>query len=193
MKIYQIGSTEGFRDISVDDRSPKAGDVGEPYPGRSTALDFTGKPLGSQWRPPALYSMYPRKPFPDVGIIGVGGVVVNSCCLDVLDSFLEMAGELYIVGFEGKAITICNITECVDCIDASKSLCEELCDGTKMWRKLHFDSSLLPESTLFKIPQWPNRIYCWERHKDAEGEFKACYEKHKLKGVHFRLVQSGEE
>lgn len=190
MVIYEISAKDGFRDLTVDDRH--ASD--EEFDRLQVALRFTGRPLdGKRWEPPPLYSVYPRKLYPDVFYMNRGGLVVYSRAFDVLDMFLEMAGEVLTFKFDGLDLAICNITECVECIDEGRSGWTELPSGGRMCLRPHFDFTLLPESTLFKIPQWPTRIYCWERHKDPESEFKACYEKHKLKGISFRLVQSGEE
>lgn len=190
MKIYELTPVEGFRDISVDDRRCKSD---KEFNRLQTALYFTGVPIVGKWNEPPLYSAYPKKPFADVRLLGSGVIAVTAKKLDVLEMFLEMAGQLFPVHFADNDFVFCNITECVDCIDESKSVWKELSGGNRIYRKTHFDFSTLPESTLFKIPQWPTRIYCWERHNDPEGEFKACCEKHKLKGIHFRLIQSGEE
>lgn len=192
MNIYQLSSKEGARDILVDDRKCK---TDKDFLRLQCALQFEGKPL-KRWKAPSLFSLYPRKPFADVTLPGIstGSLAVNPKGLDALEMFLEMAGELFPVQFADTDFTFCNITECVDCVDESRSESKVLAsDGRRIWRKVHFDFSLLPESTLFKIPQWPTKIFCWERHNDPEGEFKACYEKHKLKGINFSLVQSGEK
>jgi hypothetical protein len=48
-------------------------------------------------------------------------------------------------------------------------------------------------SSLFKIPERPFTIYCWEEDRDQETEFKACVEKNKLKGLEFELVWTDEK
>ena len=190
MNIYQMGSLEGFRDITVDDRRCKTDEEMERL---GLALNFTGEPVDGKWTAPPLYSVYPRKPFADVRLVGSGAVVVTPKGLEVLEMFLEMSGELFPVHFTDIDFTFCNITECVDCIDEAATKWQVFSTGRRICLVPQFDFSLLPESSLFKIPECPTNIYCWERHGDPEGEFKACYEKHKLKGIHFRLIQSGEE
>lgn len=177
--------------MTIDDRHCKSDE--EFHRLHSTAINFTGEPLGGKWVSPPLYSIYPRKPFPDIALLHRGGLVAYPSAFDAVDMFLEIAGELIPLKFGDKELTVCNIIESVECLDDQKSQWQVLPSGNRLFLKPYIDASLLPESTLFKIPQRPTSIYCWERHNDPEGEFKACYEKHKLKGLRFRLIQSSEE
>ena len=148
------------------------------------------------WKAPRVYIDYPKRPTPDFWQIGVnaGAFAVAEETLEQAAMLLEMAGELLPLPTKEGLLSICNILECVDCVDEERSerrLREWPGKPEKNWTTIErpaFFPRAMPESTLFKIPQRPRDIYCWERDADPVGEFKAFVEANKLTGLRFRLV-----
>lgn len=164
-----------------------------------SALKFTGVPKGKKWVPPPVFSLNPKKPMPDIWHIGYGSdaFAVTPKVLKKTCMFLEMAGELLPLPYKDLTLTICNITECIDCVDSEASQWMQLGPKRKILEKPAFLIDRLPDSTLFKIPEWSHRMLCWERTGDPESEFKACVEANKFKGgfkgKFFELVWESSE
>ena len=158
-------------------------------------LWFTGAPV-KDWNPPPLEPYLKSRPEPDIWYYYNGAIAVWKALLSKipeLETILMRAGQLLPQPFKGKELTICNITECVECIDAEKSDWIFHPAGKRITvRRPFFIADKLPKSTLFKIPQAPMQIFTWEKDQNAEQEFKACAEKHKLTSVYFIPIWSEE-
>jgi hypothetical protein len=163
---------------------------------RSKHHYFEGVPK-TDWNP-APMAPYPKSlQEPDVwsffnGAFAVWTELLNK--IPALEQILNRAGQLLPQPFKGKELTICNILECVDCIDEEKTLYARS-DVRKGISRPFFVKSALPKSTLFKIPQAPTDVFAWEDSSSTnpETEFKACVEKHKLTSIYFRPVWSETE
>jgi hypothetical protein len=104
---------------------------------------------------------------------------------------LEMAGELLPLEFEGQEVMLCNITECLNCLDEKASEWgADPVTGEKIVIKPVFNPNRFVQSTLFKAAQCPRRIFCLEYHAQPEDEFKAAFEAEGLKGLIFQEVWS---
>lgn len=183
MRVFQFSAVSNeHQDLLLDDRMFKTDEE------RMRLIDFfrfDGTPKGSEWTAPLFISLNPRQPIPDIWSVkgtSSGAFAVNEYARDRLLPFLEMAGELLPLNYKDLGLSLCNITECVDCIDEQASSWRKLPSGRRLLEKPVFRADYLPESTLFKIPQRPRNIYCWERTGEAEDEFKACVELNKFKG-----------
>jgi hypothetical protein len=154
---------------------------------------FEGVPK-TDWNPAPMELWRKSLPKPDVWGFGNGAFAVWAELLKkipALERILSRAGQLLPQPFKGKELTICNILECVDCIDEDKTLYARS-DVRKGVSLPFFVKSALPKSTLFKIPQAPTDIFAWEDSSsiDPENDFKVCVEKHKLTSIYFHPVWS---
>jgi hypothetical protein len=154
---------------------------------------FEGVPK-IDWNPAPMTPDPKSLPEPDVWNFGNGAFAVWAELLTkipALERILSCAGQLLPQPFKGKELTICNVLECVDCIDEEKTLYANsvLRKGVSL---PFFVKSTLPISKLFKIPQAPTQIFAWENSSsiDPENDFKACVEKHKLTSIYFHPVWS---
>jgi hypothetical protein len=150
---------------------------------------FRGVPK-TDWNPAPMAPDPKSLPEPDVWRFGYGAFAVGTELLKkipALERILSRAGQLLPQPFKGKELTICNILECVNCIDEEKTQYPEPVERKGVPFPF-FVTSALPKSTLFKIPLVPTDIFAWEDSSsiDPENDFKACAEKHKLTSVYFR-------
>ena len=189
MKVYEARPVHAFQSIQLDDRGLKDTDP------RKIELDeiwFHAQAIDN-WIPPKVYSYYASYPEPDIwDVDGRGAFAVPPKVLDLLDPIPEMAGQLLPLPFKGQELTICHIRHCIDCVDEEKSEWRISMAGNRVRiLKPAFFPDCFQEPSLFKIPQLPDSIYCWEQAEDPEMEFRACVLEHKLKGLIFHLVWEG--
>ena len=203
MKVFKVKYDSGGRDGSiryqhlfVDER--KYQNAGELRLAMDR-LHFIGRPK-PDWMPPEMWSQYPLHIAPDIWMICTlsGAFAVEPkpiMNIEVLEPMLRQAGEMLPLFYKGRTLIICNILECVDCIDEDKS--EWYCRPNTQERlypeRPFFVRGQLPRSTLFKIPQKPLDIYTWEYDHDPETEFKAWVEENGLTGLKFEPMWSDEE
>jgi hypothetical protein len=157
-------------------------------------LTFTGVPK-SDWVPPKMKSYHPMREVPDFWSLDVccGAFAVSEKAMkvDELERLLIRAGQLLPLPYKNETMTIFNILECVDCVDENKTEFRPSASSPmgKRSERPFFVADDLPESSLFKIPYDPTKIYTWEQDGDnPEDEFKACVELNKLKGLKFELI-----
>lgn len=154
-------------------------------------LRFDGRSKEEGWTPPEVKILKPRLKRGDFFALVPGTFVASPEAWEKAAMFLEMAGEILPLPYQGHEYGILNITDCRDCLDEQKSTWAKMSFG-KMLRKPYFAPNLFGESSIFKLPQHPGRIYCYEASRDPESEFKAFVEKEKLTGLSFREVWSGK-
>jgi hypothetical protein len=159
---------------------------------------FAGVPI-KDWHPPEMRSPYPLHIAPDFWSLdtNTGAFAAGSKAMEIreLNNIFLDAGQLLPLPFKGEELTICNILECVDCIDEEKTEWHLEARTKKRLspKRPFFVERELPHSSLFKIYQDPRQIYVWERNRDPECEFKACVEANKLTGLKFEPMWSEEE
>jgi hypothetical protein len=191
MKIFEVKFDDKFQYLAADDRKSK---TDKEIQALQLSLYFTGEPK-KKWRPPKIYVPYPKRLEPDIWSTGIGNgaFAVNAKAFEKLDALLEMAGELLEFSYKDQTLTICNILECIDCVDEDRSKWSLDKTGKRnFFVTPFFFMDALSESTLFKIPQSPVDMFCWEQSEDPDSEFKACVEHHKLKGIKFKLIQKDD-
>jgi hypothetical protein len=151
----------------------------------------------TDWNPAPMEPWPKKLPEPDIWYFDNGAFAVWAELLKkipALERILNRAGQLLPQPFKGKELVICNILECVNCIDEEKT--QYPIPGTRRGVPIpYFVTSALPKSALFKIPQAPTQIFAWEDSNsiDPENDFKACVEKHKLTSIYFRPAWSEAE
>ena len=149
----------------------------------------------SNWIPPKMKSYYPMRVVPDFWSLnsGAGAFAVGERAMKTgeLEKILISAGQLLPLPHKDETLTIFNILECIDCIYEDKTEFEPNASSPmrKSSERPFFVAGDLPESSLFKIPYDPTKIYTWEVEGDnSEDEFKSCVEQNKLTGLKFELI-----
>jgi len=188
MKIYKVHYfNESFQSFMID----RTGLSEEEYK-YLTVFDGVSK---EEWHPPKVFSTNPKNPAADFwGFCGYGGAMA----LQPVDpsevyTHLEIAGQLLPLLHMGRRFELINIVECLDCIDEDQSEWLYSPDGERqLLVKPDFIESHIGGSSLFKIPELPLNIYCWEEYSQPLDSFKAAVEANELTGLKFELVWDGE-
>jgi hypothetical protein len=185
---------EEYQVLRIDNRM--FGSLEEYSKYTAARFTFAGVPI-KDWSPPPMRSPYPKRAVPDFWHISAAGVfAVGPQALEIVRGFVAKAGQLLPLPHKNQELTICNVLECVICID-------EECSKWRFYSARpeervaieipFFITEKIPQSTLFKArhPQLFS-MYAWEESCDPALEFKACVEQNKLTGLKFVPVWSEE-
>jgi hypothetical protein len=193
MIVYQVClATDLFKALSIDASSYRSD---KDYDLVFRSLKFNGSSK-EQWIIPKMHFRNPLKPNPDFWqlLSSSEAFAVGEGAFEAAYEFFEMAGELLPLTVKDMTLHICNVLQVYDCLDQERSIWNTLPGYTKRGPlvKPVFVPEHFHQSSLFKIPERLHTIYCWEADREPETEFKACVEKHKLKGLKFLPVWSDE-
>lgn len=192
MKVFQVRkASDDYRRLAIDQRGLSQEDIWK----LGETLNCRGVPK-QDWAPPRMHFGNPLKPEPDFWDCEIAGAfAVHPRALGLMGMFLERAGQLLPVRYKDLELTLCNILEVYDCIDAERSewLTRPRTGEPYAVKKPYFVPQHFEASTLFKIPTRTLDIFCWECNRDPEEEFKACVEANKLTGLRFELIWSDEK
>jgi hypothetical protein len=162
-------------------------------PSDETEIDlwmFNGASRSATWTPMPIYSQSPRLQQPDIWqLVGAAVLVFSEEVAQALEPFVSIAGEqLPLRVSDGDTLMYAlNILKDVDCLDKSSSDFED-----PSLRRLTFIEHRLPESGLFKVPEYETvDIFHVERAGDRDS-FRRRVEQHELEGVSFRTVWASD-
>lgn len=192
MTVYEIIVNPGqrYQQLEFDHQASLSRREALPFGGQ--AMTFDGV-LVEEWGCPVVMASDNAKPRPDFwSIKGVSGAfAIGDSAFEKVSALLELAGQSLPIRLVDAELQICNILECIDCIDERLSEWKRGSNGERIEViRPYFQYYDIGPSTLFKIPQKAASIYAWEEHKDPDDEFKACVEEYKLTGLEFRAVWS---
>ncbi len=151
-------------------------------------------PRATTWEPPSVYVYNPRHKAGDFYSFHGCSLITNPRATAVLASFLEMAGELLPLPYNGQEYSLLNITECINCRDRERTT----------WLKDETGANVLPvqyvfhrnrfaESRLFKIPEtYGGEILVVDLDQDPDEEFKSAVELAELEGLCFHELWSDQ-
>lgn len=141
------------------------------------------------WQPPPLTLQEPARPRGDFFEIHRGSPILSARATHLLKSFLEPAGELLPLPFEGEMFYLFNVTPCADCLDADAS--EWRTEYNKrLWPiKYIFAPERFGPNHLFKIPQTCRAEVLVLDREDGKGFIEALV-KHELVGYILKLLWS---
>src|SRR5262245_5840556 len=178
--VYQIWAAEGFQSLEPVDCDTLLAMT-------KTIWKFDGTPIGQSWKPPELYVQFPLLKEPDIWQFYRSFAFSEKACAK-LQRFLDRAGEQLPLFYEGRKLTLLNITYCLNCLDKTRSVYDP--DLPHMIDDYVFRRDRL-EYSLFKIPeQRHGNWFCVEGLAAPDDEFKATVEKHGLTGLRFTKVWS---
>lgn len=170
------------------------GPESEPVFTPGGVLCFDGKSK-LPWHPPSLRIYNPTAKKGDFLYLCPGCLVVRETAMEGLRTEFEISGELLPVHFGGEHGAILNVTSIVNCLDQEKSDWLISKDGvTKLrCRRAVFLRDHVPESTIFKVPELPTRIYVHTGHGDEEDSFPWKVENLGLTGLRLKSVWSYDD
>ena len=147
------------------------------------------------WHSPPLRIYNPIAKKGDFLSLCPGCLVVRETAMEELRTEFEIAGELLPVQFSGEEGAILNVTTVVNCLDHEQSDWLISKDGvTKLrCRRAVFRRDLIPESTIFKVPELPASIFAHTGHGDEEDSFPWKVESLGLTGLRLKSVWSDDD
>jgi len=191
MKIYKVElDVNNYQQFVVESDEP------EIYKKKLKFIDC--KPKSGNWNPPTIRVFNPMLEKGDFYRLAVGTFAMNIKAMDLLRTECELAGEVLPIKCGKEQFYAINILECVNCLDhlnCKFDIDEEFTDenGNPVIDDIEvyaFLEGMLPEASIFKIPEDICGIYTYTGHKNPEDEFKNIVDSNNLKGLKFKLIYS---
>jgi len=179
MKIYTITLESNIYQSLVPD---------DPAIWETNAIKFDGASKLEHWTQPSFRVYNPKLKQGDFVGIGPGCLGIRSRAQKDLLEWLERSGEFLQIIPESLDVSIFNVTECCDCLDHDRV---QWVYGEKSGKpirieKYAFTKNLIPESTIFKIPEFAkSEILVHDGFGDLEDTFIYAVKEHGLKGIRF--------
>jgi len=173
--------------------------VDDGFVDKHQLLEFNCQPKAADWKQYKVFIPDPALKPPDFWEIYGAAFAMEPRVLDFVLAQCEMSGEILPLKFEKRTLSVVNVLQCWNCLDHNKTKWLQLTPKTRIIddskkNAYAFIPARMDEPSLFKLQEDRfNRIYCVERERDPETEFKAAVEKHKLKGILFDLLWSDEK
>jgi len=143
------------------------------------------------WLPPPVFVYKPFHKKGDFYSFNSSALITSPKATQVLYPFLEVAGELLPLPYQGELFTLLNVTECIDCLHQQKTEWMQSKDtGDNLWiKKYVFHTNRFSESDIFKIPETcKSEILIVEGLKDPKDEFRYAVESAGLQGIVFEEI-----
>jgi hypothetical protein len=145
------------------------------------------------WTPPGVYVYKPRHKPGALYNFSSSSLIFSPHATEILRDFLEMAGELLPLPYEGKIYTLLNVTECINCLDQKRSEWHLTPSGELVnLRRYVFHPKRLSESLIFKIPETYGAEVLLLDREDGEG-FLDMARAHGLEGFRLELLWTDAE
>ncbi len=143
MKVYRIKRDYHFQYFLPEDEADW------------DKLQMDCMPKAGGWSPPPVFIYEPKLKPGDFYNFGGDFLITNARATEALRDYLEMAGELLPLPYQGELYTVLNVTECINCLDQAKTeWVVEQESQVKVWiKKYVFHPDRFSESRLFKIPE----------------------------------------
>jgi hypothetical protein len=152
--------------------------------------EFDGRSKLRGWEARRVYSDQPRLDRPDIWqLVGSAALVMGETVISQLEPCISSSGELLplVDAKSGDTVLALNILRDIDCLDLDESSLDPIEPA------LAFLEHRLPESGLFKVPEFDTTdIFCLEREDDPES-LRGRIARLGLRGVAFQLVWSNTE
>jgi hypothetical protein len=178
---------------------------------QASYLVANGAPWKEAWMSPSVFSFQPRLREGDFwhrGGFGACFAVRPEAFETGLDLFLQPAGELLPLPYQGRKFKVLNVTECIDALDHEQTTWYDVDhvddDGFDHGPREVFKPAPRVEEPvfrldrlgwqLFKVPETAvTNIYCWEGSLDGEEEqFRRFCEREGLTGLTFTEIYTTE-
>jgi len=182
--VYRVIPSSDFQRLEMKDE--------EEFRRKRGVWRFDGTPIGKKWASPKVFVPHPSLERPDIWgtFVGWGALAFEPHVADVVQLFLDQAGEQLPLIHEKRRLTMLNVTYVTDCLDTDASESEP--DLPHIVNKYVFHAHRLDYS-LFKIPQTAmGELLTVEGLSAPDDEFKPTVEKHGFKGLIFNKLWSGK-
>lgn len=160
---------------------------------KSGSLKFDGASKSESWSQPAFRVQNPILKEGDFVGIGPGCLGLRSSAVARLLEILERSGEMLPVNPASLGVSIFNVTECVNCLDheRTKWIYGEESGLPIRIEKYAFVKELIPEATIFKIPELAKaKILAHDGFCDEEDTFFSSVKRYGLTGIRFEEIWS---
>lgn len=154
-----------------------------------------GTPLLEQWDPPLCRNYEPNLEPCDFMWVNIWlssfAIRQGDPKMNCIRGTWERAGELLpcYVGPEKVPYWILNVTQCYNCLDHERTTKKVNAEGRQFgWDKLVFQKNMIPESSLFKIPEMSQSVFTHSNVFEVEDEFYRTVQDHGLRGIRFEKV-----
>lgn len=151
-------------------------------------MDATSKQ--DSWVPPPVYIYQPKHKVGDFYQFAAGTLITSPRATNTLRGYLEQAGELLPLPYEGQVFTVLNTLQLVDCLDTTQAI-----KRPGYYAKYVFKHEILShaQSPLFKIPQEPRGdLLLVEGLESTNHGFRTTIETTGLKGLVFKELWTDE-
>ncbi len=151
-------------------------------------------PLLETWIPPDVFVYEPLHKPGAMYDFSSGSPIFSPEATEVLRTFLEMAGELLPLPYEGEIFTLLNVTECINCLDQKRSEWRYSPSGERVGgpSRYMFHRTRFSESLIFKIPETHRAEVLVLDREDGEGLVDAIQEDG-LEGIDLELLWTDTE
>jgi hypothetical protein len=150
-------------------------------------LSMECKPLLHTWIPPEVIIYEPLLKRGDLFNFNSSSLILSPRATEALRPFLQAAGELLEVPYEGQSFWLLNVLQCVDCLDEAKTGWREHKGIRLAPERYMFHPDRLPASCLFKIPQTCRGEVLILDREDGKGFVDALVEHH-IEGYKLELL-----
>lgn len=152
-------------------------------------------PRSMLWEPPSVYVYKPRLTTGDFYSFHQCSLITSPRATIALAPFLEMAGELLPLPYNGQEYTLLNVTECINCLDHERTTWLKDATGANIVPLQYvFHNNRFATSSLFKIPEtYGGEILVVDRDQGPDEEFKSAIELAGLQGILFKEIGSNQD
>lgn len=159
----------------------------EDYDPLSLLMDCS--PRLETWVPPGVFIYEPLHKPGAMYNFGASAPIFSPHATEILRDFLEMAGELLPLPYEGEIYTLLNVTECINCLDQKRSEWHYNSSGERFGgpKRYVFYPTRFSESLIFKIPETHRGEVLLLDREDGEG-FLDVVQAHGLEGFGLDLL-----
>jgi len=141
---------------------------------------------GKSWMPPKVFVYEPHLLRGDFFNTISAYLITSPKATKVLKSYLEDAGEILSLPFEGDTFGFINVLRCYDCLDKSKTTWRE----SGLPQSYVFDFEKLPYPGIFKIPSTHTgeTLLLVDSNAPESDNFIRAVQKAELKSLNFELI-----
>lgn len=182
MKVYRLrNDIDRYQYFLVEEES------------QALTLGTDCAPRLASWRPPRVFIYEPLHRPGALYNFSYDSPIFSSHATEVLRMFLEMAGELLPLPYEGEVYTLLNVTECINCLDHDRSEWRYVEGQRRGGIKCYmFHRTRFSESLIFKIPETHRSEVLVLDREDGEG-FVDAIQAHGLEGIDLELLWTDAE
>lgn len=179
VKVYRLKSDYSCQYFFTENKSDES------------KLTTNGTPRSSSWVPPGVFIYEPLLAIGDLYNFHSDSPIFSPRATEALRFYLEMAGELLDLPYNGEIYTLLNVTVCINCLNQKETEWGLVTpEGVHLHPKKYvFHPDRFSESLIFKIPETRGSEVLVLDREDGEGFVDALIE-NQIKGYNLELLWS---